>query len=396
LLKTKKQKAVRRKLVAAQQYAKDQLSALGEIHPDWVPFIDKHLRSAALRAQLPELLSVIAGNQHRAIRPPAAWQPKRKMKRGKQVQDFVRHTFVRYEMPDFLLRDILQVEIKTAVEKVFFHLSQGQNLRHFNDFWQGITKMEAHWYLRAPVVLNWQAALAWAQARARAYNSEEAMALAGIYTDFFTEHYTLWKDFLVFAGNNRSLRLKALREIADFVYHQRISPYKLEFFDNQIAVKSLFPTFDIRNAQLSGLYRRMAEQQQELEYWKKNYRKITFPQGPIPDFEIAWGAETYHIRQLQDTSALMAESAAMKHCVRTYHRYCHHGNCFIYSMTKTKDGLTAHVGTIEIFKYSGEDIWYLEQFKAKYNARPDEEAFFIAKLWLGNAEKEVKWDGKEY
>jgi hypothetical protein len=222
LLKTKKEQAIRRKLKAAQQYAAQCFSTDGDIHPDWQIFIDQKLRSAALRSQLPELMSALVSNKDRLVRSPATWQPRRKMRRGQQVLDFVRHSFVRYEMPEFLLRDLLQTQETKAVEKVFFHLSEGQNLRHFNDFWQNITKMGAHWYLRAPKHLHWEAAIAWATAKAAEFSAENCAILAEIYAQFFKQHFLLWRDFLVFITRHPTLSPFQWRTIAAFVFHQRI------------------------------------------------------------------------------------------------------------------------------------------------------------------------------
>jgi hypothetical protein len=397
LLKNKQEQAVRRKLKAAQQYATQYLSACGDIHPDWQIFIDKKLRSAALRSQLPELMSAMVPHKDRLVRSPVSWQPTGKMRRRQQVLDFVRHSFVRYEMPEFLLRDFLEPQETKLVEKVFFHLSEGQNLRHFNDFWQNITKMEAHWYLRAPKYLHWQAAIAWATAKAAGFSTEQCAILADSYAQFFKEHFLLWRDFLVFIIRHPQLTPFQWREIATFVFHQRIQgDYTIAIQWVEVRIKALFPTLDIRTAVLSSLQRRMSEQQQEITYWKKNYRNLKFPKGPIPDGTITHNAVTYHIRQLTDATDLMAESTAMKHCVKTYQFYCHHGRCFIYSMTKTTENgeSVERVGTIEVYQY---DTGYcLDQFKAKYNTRPEEPGFLILKRWLADYPEQVKWDGISY
>ncbi len=400
LRQAKQQRKIRRKLKAAQDFAREALCQSKTLKRVWEPFIERCLRCAALRQYLPEALEVLKSNEHRLVKPLVEWRPPAGLRRQAVAADLLRHAFVRYEMPEFLLRDVLAQRdsaLGTSTATVFFHVAEGTNLRHFKDWALRLSQKEAHWFLKAPAHLDWVAAVAWAEAYQLSQDRNKALMLTDLHKRFF-QHQQIdrWRQFLRFAVQHPDVNKKTLTEVAEFAQHQWGRPYVLKVARHtEIEVEGLFPNLPLQALTLKGVQRRMAEQAQHLEFWKKNYRFRAFPEGPLPSGDIDHAGQHYEIRALTTLDALVREGRAMKHCVGTYHYLCKKGESFIYSvLCQTDQSRTERVGTIEI--RLRQNHFDLLQFKAPCNERPSQKAFGAVQKWIDQSGVPVTWDGEDW
>jgi PcfJ-like protein len=388
---------LRSRLSKARQYA---TSLVLNPSPETDNFIQHCLRYGGIRKMLPQLLPLIDGGQSGLARPFSDWQPPKRRGARHMAMHLLRHAFVQYEIPELMLRQVLDqsgASMTTELFQMFLHLAEGKNLRTFKYLPEtGITKRAAHLFHSAPAHLEWGEAVYWAQARAADIPQPKALQMARfkwLKKEKFSDR--VWMDLLVWVAKYPELMVQEVVEITRFVYHQYLGFYGVRFPDVTAKVPALFPGLLFCDIPLSGIRRRMEEQDTALQYVKKHYNQLQFPQSPFMAGTIEKKGWIYHIQPLNNLIELAKEGRAMHHCVRTYHDFCHSGISVILSMTRVREDQEEKVGTIELSKYKCPD-WKVDQFKARFNCRPYPDGFAVLAEWLSTQSVPVEWDGKRY
>lgn len=362
-------------------------------------FVEHCLRHSAIRKEMPTLVAALWHLGKYQVRPISDWQPPKQRGARNMARHLLRHLFVAYEMPDFLLNPLFEnqsVFIDNEWKTIFEHIAAGKNLRTCTTLnGVSVTKRAAHLFHKAPASLDWRKAISWAQARALGISNRKAHLLAEKrYQNEEPVQEQDWIDLLNCVVNHPELTESHFAKILDFLYHQRKGYYEIQILGSDVKVPALFPNLKLSDLPPHGLLRRINEQEEHIVFIRKNYETTAFPQSAFSGSEIVQGEWTYIIKQLNNLIELTREGRYMRHCVRTYHGECQQGRCVIFTMTRSNGSRTERVGTIELDLT--DQLWGVNQFKARLNKRPIPQGFQVLSQWVNQQKVYLFWDGKRY
>ena len=314
------------------------------------------------------------------IRPLKEWSP-RSHNANRQFASLARHLWAAYDVPAFMDAAWLQ---GTAVQQQWFrHLGAGKSIRSAEALPIPLTQKMAHCFLQAPDHYSIEAAFRWAQVLALDGNPPLADALRETRLAREFRDHEFWLSVIRFLIANPMLDLVHVNPIVDYLWAQRYEP-RLVFVERGVAreIGPEQPNLSMRGRTAASVLKAVAAWHRRLGREAQG-GELQWQKSAIPDFRFVEGSEQSHnmkvwrIVELLSTEALIAEGRRMRHCVATFARSCHTGECSIWSMSEETDEGMTRLLTIEVNAASKE----VRQVRGQCNRRATEREVEVLRRW---------------
>ena len=288
------------------------------------------------------------------VRQPETWKPPHTGELKGLVRDFVRHTLVRYPMPEFMYK--VWDSDNVLHQQWFIHLGAGRNLRKADalPFAQPITKMHAHHFCAAPSWMQVEQALRYGQVLSMggSVRLAKAVATSRIGTVLDTTSDAFWKAVLSQFIKNPDLSATQVRAVIEKWYQLFWVPQYVVSASGRM--KLVAPDESLNPVSGGGLPEILALLSPSPELIGQ--RGGVPEEQPFPKFSETWKRKAakvrelwpYDIQQLRTTVALREEGRKMNHCVATYTNSCRRGRTFIFAFKNVKSPFSASLLTVEV------------------------------------------------
>jgi hypothetical protein len=315
------------------------------------------------------------------LRQPEDWTPT-SHNPTRQFASLARHLWARFPVPLFMDRAWIG---GTAVQQQWFkHLGEGKNLCSAPNLPLALTRKMAHHFLQAPDTYPIEAAFRWGQVHALGGDARLANTLleTRLIREFGDDPF--WLSVLRFFIANPMLDPTHVAPIIDYIWNQRFEP-QIVFVAPGVAQERgpAHPHFSMKGRTVDALLRavdawhvRLGRKRQDGEWqWKKS---------TIQDFVYVEGSKASHnmkiwrIQELLSTQELIAEGRELHHCVASYARSCHNGQCAIWTMSVQTEERTEKILTIEVDNQTRE----IRQVRGKFNRLPTEREKHVIERWV--------------
>lgn len=329
-------------------------------------------------------LLVIFRLRHRASSCIYQWNPDLTQSPHQQYCDLVRHLFVIYDVPAWLLKCSSIVDLRALI-----HIGTGGSLR---TAWPRIkvSKSMARALWQAPVGMRRYEAFNWARMKTLGASDRLAKILCRCGPSSFCtdEFWATVVRFFVRCERDESMPLldeeiptaiKFIREIkflsARVLLGQRV----------RIDAGPIRPDFSLEGRNLRWLRRRMAN-------WKEEAladldvepvrNELVWQPSAISGFDLAAQNGQWRIYELCNSWRLRNEGKQMHHCVGSYARWCSKGKSAIWTVRKTdtRTNSTRSMATIEVNPRAR----MIVQIRSKYNSNPSVATMQVIRQWANS------------
>ncbi|QHT66754.1 hypothetical protein GXP67_08815 [Rhodocytophaga rosea] len=283
----------------------------------------------------------------------------------KQFAHLLRFLFANYPVPLFLDKAWLEAGEETA-RKWFIDIASGLSVRKLQALPVPLTKRMAHFFLWTPAY--WSISGAFRFAQVIALGGDEWLAWHLNATLLGRNNFRnndFWLTVIRFFVEAPLFDARRLEEVVNYINHQRLA----------------HTGYSLKGRTPDSLLRQVEEWQQQMNQEQNYGGRLNWKPSGFAAFEHETGSgqlvKIFKVRELLSSNELRAEGKSMKHCVYTYVRSCHAGQCSIFSLTADTFSATERLVTIEV------DIKrkQIVQAKARLNEKPSEEAMDVMKLW---------------
>jgi hypothetical protein len=293
----------------------------------------------------------------------------------RQVEDLIRHLYVRYPVPRYMLRSILTPE---GVELLFrekpaplvknkmpedweyrrWLLAAGQGSSLAKVTKGVLTRKESHWAAQAPVA-TFQEAIVWAKAKALDVPSE-GLDWTRTYLAGYAGTDMVDTVLQFFAKHWEAMTPGQRRDLLDFL--TQLSGDVGRYLHGR-GLKSVLEASEEWHRQAWQI-KRYGDLKWEPRYRPWRYENIK---------------GIYEATELCTIHALIAEGQAMRHCVGTYGPGCHSGSSAIFSLRFQWKRRSESRLTAEVFP----NLQSVVQVKGPRNAKADNDEKKMVMLWAG-------------
>ncbi len=300
------------------------------------------------------------------IRPFNEWT-KKSHNPHKQFISFIRHCFVKYEMPIFMNTAWYEDGSLRFIDW-FIDIGRGMNLRKCKNLPIDMTKKISHYFMQAPDDFNVAEAMRWAQVLGM--GGDETLAnniVSSILgrNNFNDEEF--WKKVILYLIQNASMLAKnKLQEVVDYIS----------------SIYTDRGEFNIKDRNINNLIRLSDEWHVATSFTRTLGNVKSWEECGVQEYRVEEGEEEerkiYFIVELLSAKALADEGRKMRHCVGSYAFYCSKKRCSIFSLRVMEaSGEQKRLGTLEISLPSKTIV----QAKAKCNAKMTDKARKIMNAW---------------
>jgi len=318
----------------------------------------------------------------------------------KQINDLIKHLFLKYKTPEFLINvwtdRLSYTTIKDSASpiKLFLHIASGGNIRTFEGLPFDMTKKMAHEFMTAPSDYDTREAFMWSVVKSFGGDERLVQTMNGTILlskiNSFTinkEEKDFWMTIIEFFVKNPMIDPEKISPIIDYIQNIKFEKERI-WVDGILKLSTPEqPNFVIKGKNIERLIEKTDEWHNKLN--KENKLKNLIPKKwegyKIDDFQHTEGKDsnrkTYNIYQLLNQSELSQEGKAMNHCVFSYAKSCANGSCSIWSLRMVDSVGNSHrMVTIEM-KIDKTIV----QIRGRYNRKVEEKEMYIINRW---AEKE--------
>ena len=329
-------------------------------------------------------LLVVFRLRHRASSCIYQWNPDLTQSPHQQYCDLVRHLFVIYDVPAWLLKCSSIIDLRALI-----HIGTGGSLR---TAWPRIkvSKSMARALWQAPVGMRRYEAFNWARMKTLGASDRLAKKLCKCGpSSFFTDEF--WATvvrFFVRCERDESMPLleeeipaaiKFIREIK-FCPARGLLGQRVEIYAGPIR-----PNFSLEGRNLRWLRRRMANWKEEaladlsIERVKN---ELVWQPSEISAMDLVDQNSRWKIYELCNSWRLRNEGKQMHHCVGSYAKGCSKGKSSIWTVRKTdlRTNSTRSMATIEVNACARAVV----QIRSKYNSNPSTATVQVIRQWANS------------
>lgn len=279
---------------------------------------------------------LLALAEHHAewIRPREAWRPSSHNPR-RQFASLVRHLLVRYTLPACFDSVWFQPNVAIAREQRRWacFVALGHNPRQAG-FPVALTKRMAHLLLtEAPEHLTLEEALRWSQAVGMGASEPLAQAICATPLGQALEDESFWETVVRFLVQHPLLDLAQVGPLIDYLRYERNEPRRR---DDPLRLPE---GFTMAGRSPAALLQRMEQWHGQLARQQRaaqaSWEPTTWPgltvEEPITNTD---NATRWTITELTTAKELLAEGAAMHHCVGSYVASCARGAVSVWGLRR--------------------------------------------------------------
>lgn len=319
--------------------------------------------------------------RHRASNCIYQWNPDLTQSPHQQYCDLVRHLFVIYEVPAWLLKCNSAADLRALV-----HIGTGGSLR---TAWPGtkLSKSMARALWQAPSGMYRDEAFNWARMKTLGASDRLAKILCKCGPSSFCtdEFWATVVRFFVRCENDETMPLrygeipaaiKFIREIKFFPAHALLGRRV------RLNAGPIRPDFSLEGRNLRWLRRRMAnwkgEALADLDIEPVNNELVWQPSA-MSAMDLVNENMQWKIFELCNSWRLRKEGRQMHHCVMSYAKGCSVGRSAIWTVRKTdlRTNSTRSMATIEV----NPDARMIVQIRGKYNSNPSAATMHVIRQW---------------
>lgn len=328
------------------------------------------------RVDFIHLLPDLWNYNHKWIRDFRSWKPD-SHNLDKQFSSLVKHLFVKYPIPEFMVGGFLSGNKTT--QEFLIHLGIGESVRTFKIPKIKLTKKEAHYFRLAPHDSYLDSAIVWAQTRAMGGSHELAMAARDCTSFMIRKERTFWKTVIKFFIDRPELKAAQLRPVIDYILAIKFNGE--EIYDPERGFETLpplKPNFSMKGRKAKPLMDSIEKWQKELRE-KSEIAHLSWQKSGLRKSQYTDGSKKHGNQRLWTFSELLsgkeltAEGKAQKHCVASYSSECQRGRASIWSLRCNRRPTL----TIEVRPA----IKTIVQVKGKCNRSPKKEELKIIRQW---------------
>lgn len=320
------------------------------------------------------------------IRDPSNYKPK-SYNKEKQLTDFVKHIYCKYNIPHFLLKvfnksnlryynilyknkDNERAELnfhgKDCLE-MFFKIASGKSL--YKEYSNLFSRREAHIFLNLKNDLEiaenyWLTKIISAGGGMKLFGIMRHLLPLAFETNFYQSYINGTIRF--FARYEKELDRNTFSDIMDYIMDV-VAPS-----EHKYSYKNTYE-YDFRGRTLASLIKASNKwhKDQLLKEYSRDGRTFPVFHTVVNHYEV--DNDLWSFEQVNNSLALYKEGNAMKHCVSSYSRRCIDGECFIFSLSSI---VNSRVATIEIRKDGT-----IVQARGKCNQVPSLKVISLIKKW---------------
>ncbi|MGC4047743.1 MAG: PcfJ domain-containing protein [Armatimonas sp.] len=299
--------------------------------------VQKHLRAKGIHQAgfdpvLANGLLMLVLRRHWWLRPVNEWKPEGTTSRG-LFFELSRHLLARYPVPAFFDASWLGHEDE-SFQCAFRTVGLGQNLTRAR-LPLPISKRIAHLVMtEAPGELRTLlAAIRWAQARAIGGYAELAQQVAvsklgeKVRDETFVSELISW-----LVRNEEGLRVAQVGPLIDYLLFERETPHT----DN--TMQRLPKGFTFKGRTIASVTEHMQAWHEWLR-WRTRFEVDEWAGCGVRGWVGGTPEDRWEVREITEALELVAEGAAMKHCVASYGAQCIRGDVSIWSVRQeTSEG----------------------------------------------------------
>ncbi|MEM7037841.1 MAG: PcfJ domain-containing protein [Bacteroidota bacterium] len=342
------------------------------------------LRSEELLVNLAKLLSQKKGFE----RDPQSWKRRTKSAES-QFVSLVRHLFCRYDVPIFLIQNLLQVrDLETDIE-LFFAAATGTRIYgHRTMKSAALTRKMVHHFRMAPAFCGYIPAIRWAQVKALGGDKRFFRVICRSFLGAELQNDDFWLSVIRWCIQHGCTDNHRVHQLLRYISYRKFGRFLLGQIEMEFDPPD--PDFKITGRSLNAMFRANEAWKAEIALLN-NFEQVNWQPAPINGFEWAEKedkkgvARQYRIRQLVTNEEVVAEGKAMKHCVGSYIEDCRMGATSIWSLRKLAGGTEKRMCTIEV---SNRDR-RVAQVKQRFNALPNTFQCELIIEWATAAKLEV-------
>lgn len=318
------------------------------------------------------LKAMFALAQHEAswLREPDEWRPAGDNP-SRQFGSLARHLLAKSVVPRFMdgVWFLEPSKIARQQQKWFKHLGKGGNIRG-TDIPVRLTKPMAHHFALAPDHYSVEEAFRWGQIRGWGGDKDLVRAVISTRLGSNLEHEEYWSGIIRFLVQNADLLLPQVGPVVEYLqFHKFV--FKLEEpvlpRDRKTVLSFLERVYEWRDEGTNG------PAVPHVTWTRSGIGGFQHDEGP----ERSWTSRVWTIRELLNSSELIAEGKVMRHCVARYAWLCSRRLSSIWSMMCTSYLGQERVLTIEV----NSSTRMIVQAKGKRNSRPSPAARRIMEKW---------------
>jgi hypothetical protein len=233
------------------------------------------------------------------------------------VRDFVRHTLVRYEVPEFLYKAWDPQSGTDRDKQWFIDLAGGASVRKLPGWPAAFSRAMAHEFRQAPAWMTVGQALYYAQVRSLGGTVRSAKAFARALADAPEYPPAWWTAVLQLTD------VLETPEVAKLVAYWAgvFATFAADGADELPDLQTYWPRPAVA----------LSETSDEAEPSRIcGLQSLRLPKGPLYVPKIL---RRYRVRQVLRSDELIREGQKMQHCVGGYVMPCAHGRSFIFQLT---------------------------------------------------------------
>ena len=273
--------------------------------------------------------------------------------RFNQIKELVNHLFVKYPVPKFLYNIWYSETYNENNFKIFFHLTNGKNIRTFKNIPFPLTKKESHTFLQSPD--NFEISEAFYYSKIYKYTTDINKIKSFLDTKISEQpkNISFWLSVVQYLVNLPMLDINQYGVVIDYINEIKYVNRVITKNGMRTITSPKKPNFTMKNRNIVRLL-------EDVELWHNKLKKIQKHNNiwegfKIGDFKYIVGKDKnkkiYYITQLLSSKELFNEGKILNHCVSSYSNSCKSGRTSIFNMS-VEDylGNVKKILTIEVSK----------------------------------------------
>ncbi|MBX9692958.1 MAG: PcfJ domain-containing protein, partial [Cyanobacteria bacterium] len=332
---------------------------------------------------------------HRSwIRQLNDWRP-RSYNPEKQFRSLAQHLLAKFEVPMFM--DQAWTKANQTHQEWFKHVAGGKNISTARGFPKSMTKRAAHFFMQAPPQYSITDAIRYGQILSLGGDRRLCDVVIETRLGQTLEHDDFWLTVLRFFVRNPMLDPLWIGPIIDYIHYRRFEPILEAGEDGLLEERPpLQPDFSISGRSVAALLRMVQVWHGELANAEDS--ELRWAPSGISGFNLEANSEAdlfdilrrptqagepidinnhWRIRELLSSAELIAEGKNLRHCVASYARSCHQGQCSIWTLELQSELFRERRVTIEV----NPKTRHIRQVRGLKNRYATDEEKRVIKLW---------------